>query len=90
MFVLLLARMVAHLHRLFINSVLTCTAVGQKVKCNTDVTLISQLVLDHLLGDVVLVGKGGNSAEHLARRHRVRGVLTYVAVHHLYHLFDLI
>ena len=36
----------------------------------------SQLVLNHLYGDVVLVGKGGHCAEHLTCRNRIRRVFT--------------
>ena len=78
MFVLLLARMVAQLHRLFINSMLTCWSKGDTgltIKFYIDVTE-SQLVLNHLHRDVVLVGKGGHCAEHLTCRNRIRRVFT--------------
>ena len=47
------------------------------------------LVLDYLLGDIILVGKGGDSAEDLARRYRVCRVLGDMSVHQFHHLSNL-
>ena len=54
-----------------------CSPGGQMWHCVTQV----QLVLGHLVGNVILVSKGGDSAEHLAGWYGIRWVLGNMGVH---------